>query len=323
MKSSKTGILLANLGTPDTPSPKAISRYLKEFLSDPRVVDLPRWKWLPLLNGIILPIRSRRIAKNYGAIWTEQGSPLFAITQKQKALLTEFFQQRQQNVIIEIGMTYGNPSMQYAIDNLIEQKVDKIIVLPLYPQYSSTTTAPVFDVFAQALKRHRHIVPFEFIHSYHLDENYIEALVKSIKVRLKNDEFLLFSFHGIPKRYEQEGDFYRLQCEQTAQAVVQKLGLKKEQWQLCFQSRFGSEPWLQPYTDKFLETAAQQGITKLAVICPGFSADCLETLEEIKEENKRIFLAHGGESYHYIPALNDSPEHIACLGNLLLKRMTI
>ncbi|QIM68668.1 ferrochelatase [Basfia succiniciproducens] len=323
MKSSKTGILLANLGTPDTPSPKAISRYLKEFLSDPRVVDLPRWKWLPLLNGIILPIRSRRIAKNYGAIWTEQGSPLFAITQKQKALLTEFFQQRQQNVIIEIGMTYGNPSMQYAIDNLIEQKVDKIIVLPLYPQYSSTTTAPVFDVFAQALKRHRHIVPFEFIHSYHLDENYIEALVKSIKVRLKNDEFLLFSFHGIPKRYEQEGDFYRPQCEQTAQAVVQKLGLKKEQWRLCFQSRFGSEPWLQPYTDKFLETAAQQGITKLAVICPGFSADCLETLEEIKEENKRIFLAHGGESYHYIPALNDSPEHIACLGNLLLKRMTI
>lgn len=323
MKSSKTGILLANLGTPDTPSPKAISLYLKEFLSDPRVVDLPRWKWLPLLNGIILPIRSRRIAKNYGAIWTEQGSPLFAITQKQKVLLTEFFQQRQQNVIIEIGMTYGNPSMQYAIDNLIEQKVDKIIVLPLYPQYSSTTTAPVFDVFAQALKRHRHIVPFEFIHSYHLDENYIEALVKSIKVRLKNDEFLLFSFHGIPKRYEQEGDFYRLQCEQTAQAVMQKLGLKKEQWRLCFQSRFGSEPWLQPYTDKFLETAAQQGITKLAVICPGFSADCLETLEEIKEENKRIFLAHGGESYHYIPALNDSPEHIACLGNLLLKRMTI
>ncbi|WP_443091626.1 ferrochelatase [Basfia succiniciproducens] len=323
MKSSKTGILLANLGTPDTPSPKAISRYLKEFLSDPRVVDLPRWKWLPLLNGIILPIRSRRIAKNYGAIWTEQGSPLFAITQKQKALLTEFFQQRQQNVIIEIGMTYGNPSMQYAIDNLIEQKVDKIIVLPLYPQYSSTTTAPVFDVFAQALKRHRHIVPFEFIHSYHLDENYIETLVKSIKVRLKNDEFLLFSFHGIPKRYEQEGDFYRLQCEQTAQAVVQKLRLKKEQWRLCFQSRFGSEPWLQPYTDKFLETAAQQGITKLAVICPGFSADCLETLEEIKEENKRIFLAYGGESYHYIPALNDSPEHIACLGNLLLKRMTI
>ncbi|WP_044470288.1 ferrochelatase [Mannheimia massilioguelmaensis] len=321
MKSAKIGILLANLGTPDSPSPKAISRYLKEFLSDIRVVDLPRWKWLPLLNSIILPLRSKRIAKNYRAIWTKQGSPLLDISLKQKALITEYIQQRYDNVLVELGMTYGNPSMQSAVDNLLNQRVDKIIVLPLYPQYSSTTTAPVLDVFAHALKAHRYLVPFEFIHSYHLDPAYINALAKSIKPKLQADETLLFSFHGIPERYERQGDFYRQHCEETVQAVIKQLGLNEQQYKQTFQSRFGSEPWLQPYTDEFLENAASQGIKKIAIICPGFASDCLETLEEIEQENKETFLSHGGESYQYIPALNDSPEHIECLANLILNRI--
>lgn len=322
MKTNKIGVILANLGTPDAPEPQAISRYLWQFLTDPRVVDLPRWKWWPLLKGVILPRRSKRVAETYRSVWTKQGSPLLVIAQQQKQALQNYFDEREQNILVEIGMTYGNPSMQSTVENLLENQVDKIIVLPLYPQYSSTTTAAVLDCFAQALKSIRGLVPFEFIHSYHLDEQYIDALVQSIKAKMKPDEFLLFSYHGIPLRYEQEGDYYREHCKQTTIAVVDRLGLKENQWQLCFQSRFGREEWLQPYTDHFLQNATKnQGIEKVAVICPGFSADCLETLEEIEVENRDIFLHNGGKSFQYIPALNAEPAHIEMMAELIKKKI--
>ncbi|OBX87402.1 ferrochelatase [Haemophilus haemolyticus] len=320
-KSAKIGVLLANLGTPDSPTPKSISRYLWQFLTDPRVVDLPRCKWYPLLKAIILPLRSKRIAKNYQEIWTEQGSPLLAISRQQKDALQAYLDKQNIDVQVEIAMTYGNPSMQSAVKNLLENQVERIIVLPLYPQYSSSTTGAVFDAFANALKEERGLVPFDFIHSYHINENYINALADSIKVRLKPDEFLLFSYHGIPLRYEKMGDYYREHCKQTTIAVVNKLGLTENQWGMTFQSRFGREEWLQPYTDKFLESAATQNIQKIAVICPGFSVDCLETIEEIDKENRENFLTNGGQSYQYIPALNAEHTHIEMMGKLILEKL--
>ncbi len=317
----KFGVILANLGTPDEPTSSAISRYLWEFLTDPRVVDLPRWKWFPLLKAIILPLRSKRIAKNYQAIWTTQGSPLLAITKQQQQALQTYLSEQGIDVQVEIAMTYGNPSMRSAVKSLLKSQVEKIIVLPLYPQYSSTTTGALLDAFANALKQERGFVPFDFIHSYHLNENYINALAQSVQARLKADEFLLFSYHGIPLRYENMGDYYREHCKQTTIAVAEKLGLTKNRWAMSFQSRFGREEWLQPYTDKFLQNASAQGINKIAVICPGFAADCLETIEEIDEENREYFLTHGGESYQYIPALNAVPAHIAMMGKLILEKI--
>lgn len=320
-KSAKIGVLLANLGTPDSPTPKSISRYLWQFLTDPRVVDLPRCKWYPLLKAIILPLRSKRIAKNYQAIWTEQGSPLLAISRQQKDALQAYLDKQNIDTQVEIAMTYGNPSIQSTVKNLLKNQVERIIVLPLYPQYSSSTTGAVFDAFSNALKEERRLVPFDFIHSYHVDENYINALANSIKVRLKSDEFLLFSYHGIPLRYEKMGDYYREHCKQTTIAVVNKLGLTENQWGMTFQSRFGREEWLQPYTDKFLQNAAPQGIHKIAVICPGFSVDCLETIEEIDKENRENFLKNGGQSYQYIPALNVEHAHIEMMGKLILEKL--
>lgn len=320
-KPAKIGVLLANLGTPDSPTPKSISRYLWQFLTDPRVVDLPRCKWYPLLKAIILPLRSKRIAKNYQAIWTEQGSPLLAISRQQKDALQAYLDKQNIDTQVEIAMTYGNPSIQSAVKNLLKNQVERIIVLPLYPQYSSSTTGAVFDAFANALKEERGLVPFDFIHSYHVDENYINALANSIKVRLKSDEFLLFSYHGIPLRYEKMGDYYREHCKQTTIAVVNKLGLTENQWGMTFQSRFGREEWLQPYTDKFLESAATQNIQKIAVICPGFSVDCLETIEEIDKENRENFLTNGGQSYQYIPALNVEHAHIEMMAKLIIEKL--
>ena len=320
-KSAKIGVLLANLGTPDSPTPKSISRYLWQFLTDPRVVDLPRCKWYPLLKAIILPLRSKRIAKNYQSIWTAQVSPLLAISRQQKDALQAYLDKQNIDTQVEIAMTYGNPSMQSAVKNLLKNQVARIIVLPLYPQYSSSTTGAVFDAFANALKEERGLVPFDFIHSYHVDENYINALADSIKAWLKPDEFLLFSYHGIPLRYEKMGDYYREHCKQTTIAVVNKLDLTENQWGMTFQSRFGREEWLQPYTDKFLESAATQNIQKIAVICPGFSVDCLETIEEIDKENRENFLNNGGQSYQYIPALNVEHAHIEMMGKLILEKL--
>ncbi|WGE80750.1 ferrochelatase [Actinobacillus equuli subsp. haemolyticus] len=315
MTSNKIGVLLANLGTPDEPTAPAVKRYLKQFLSDPRVIDLPKFKWQLILNGIILPRRSPKVAKLYQEIWTEQGSPLLSISLQQQQTLQNYFNQQSRNVLVELGMSYGNPSIESATDRLIKAGVSKIIILPLYPQYSSTTTASVLDAFARGLTQQRKIVPFEFIHSYHNDPLYIQALANTIQ--LAEDEKLLFSFHGIPKRYQTEGDFYPEHCQQTAQLVADKLSLSDEQWLVTYQSRFGDEEWLQPYTDETLEKLPSQGVKKIAVICAGFSADCLETLEEIAEENKENFLNAGGQSYRYIPALNANTDHINALAKLI------
>ena len=321
---NKIGVLLVNLGTPTAPTTSAVKRYLKQFLSDPRVIALPKLKWAFILNCLILPKRSPRVAKLYQSIWTEQGSPLLAIGQRQiEKLKQHFFNQsfaENQTIELELAMTYGEPSMQSAVDKLIAKKVNKIIVLPLYPQYSSTTTASVFDAFANALKAHRAMPKIEFLHQYHQHPLYISAIANTIRPTLQADELLIFSFHGIPERYQQEGDYYAEHCHQTALLVAQQLGLAEQQWKVTFQSRFGKEPWLQPYTDETLEQFAASR-KRIAIVCPGFAVDCLETLEEIAEENRHIFLSNGGESYRYIPALNDSDDHIQLLASLIEVRL--
>lgn len=319
MSDKKIGVLLANLGTPDEPTAPAVKRYLRQFLSDPRVIDLPKLKWQLILNLFILPKRSPKVAKAYEGIWTNEGSPLLAISRQQQRAVQAYFDKKEQNVLVELGMSYGNPSIESAVERLIKQGAEKIIVLPLYPQYSSTTTASVFDAFARGLTAQKKVVPFEFIHSYHDNPLYIQALAESIT--LDEDELLLFSFHGIPQRYEREGDFYPDHCKETARLVAEKLGLKAEQWFLSFQSRFGDEVWLQPYTDETLEQFPKKGIKKVAVICAGFSADCLETIEEIAQENRENFEKAGGESYRYIPALNATDAHIRALVSLIEEKI--
>lgn len=319
MKKQKIGILLANLGTPDEPTAPAVKRYLKQFLSDPRVIDLPKLKWQFILNLFVLPKRAPKVAEAYKGIWTEQGSPLLAISRQQQKSLQTYFDAKGKEAVVELGMSYGNPSIESAVSSLLAQNVEKIIVLPLYPQYSSSTTASVFDAFARGLTQHKKMVPFEFIHSYHDHPLYIKALANS--VTLDADEKLLFSFHGIPARYESEGDFYPDHCKETARLVAETLGLSETQWQLTFQSRFGDEVWLQPYTDETLGQLPAQGVKKLAVICPGFSADCLETIEEIGEENRENFIHAGGESYRYIEALNANADHIKLLAALIEAKM--
>lgn len=319
MKKPKIGILLANLGTPDEPTTPAVKRYLKQFLSDPRVIDLPKFKWQLILNLFVLPKRAPKVAEAYKGIWTEQGSPLLAISRQQQKSLQTYFDAKGKETVVELGMSYGSPSIESAVSRLLAQDVEKIIVLPLYPQYSSSTTASVFDAFARGLAQHKKMVPFEFIHSYHDHPLYIKALANS--VTLDADEKLLFSFHGIPARYETEGDFYPDHCKETAHLVAETLGLNETQWQITFQSRFGDEVWLQPYTDETLGQLPAQGVKKVAVICPGFSADCLETIEEIGEENRENFMHAGGESYRYIEALNANADHIKLLAALIEAKM--
>ncbi|WKT00839.1 ferrochelatase [Gallibacterium salpingitidis] len=322
MSATKIGVLLVNLGTPDKPTTTAVKRYLRQFLTDPRVIDLPRWQWLPLLNLIILPKRAPRVAKLYQQIWQAEGSPLLTISQQQKIALQQRFDLQQQNVVVELAMTYGNPSITAALTKLYQAKVERIILLPLYPQYSSTTTASVLDTFYKALQQQRCILPFDVIFSYHNHPLYIAALAKSVAQYKQADEHLLISFHGIPVRYRQEGDYYPNHCQQTADALAQQLNLSNDQWTLSYQSRFGKEEWLQPYTDETLLSLPKRNIKKVAVICPGFAADCLETLEEIAQENKRYFLQAGGESYRYIPALNADSDHIELLYQLIDEKLS-
>ncbi|MDG4923055.1 ferrochelatase [Glaesserella parasuis] len=315
----KIGVLLANLGTPDEPTTPAVKRYLRQFLSDPRVIDLPKWRWKFILNCLVLPKRVPKVAQAYKTIWTEDGSPLLSISRQQQAAIQTYFCSQNNNIVIELGMSYGNPSIQSAVDSLIAQDVEKIIILPLYPQYSSTTTASVLDAFAQALYKHKKVLPFEFIHNYHNHPLYIKALANT--VTLTENELLLFSFHGIPARYEAEGDFYSEQCRETARLVAKELNLTENQWLLSFQSRFGSEEWLQPYTDELLSNLPTKNIKNIAVICPGFAADCLETIEEIAEENQENFKNAGGNNYRYISALNANSDHISFLVKLIESKL--
>jgi len=316
----KIGILLVNLGTPDAPTASAVRRYLDEFLSDPRVIDKPRWLWWLILHGIILRIRPHKAAHAYQQIWTEQGSPLLTISQQQAKKLQHYFNLKHQPITIALGMRYGKPSIKQALDSLKQKNVDKVIILPLYPQYSATTSASIFDEVAQVLKRWRFLPTIEFINHYHDKPQYIKTLANSIRSHWqqhKQPEKLLLSFHGLPKSYLAAGDPYFCECQKTARLLAEELELHERQWAISFQSRMGVEQWLTPYTDKTLLQWAEQGIKNVHIVCPGFSADCLETLEEINMQNRKIFTDAGGEHYHYIPALNDADEHIAMMASLL------
>jgi protoporphyrin/coproporphyrin ferrochelatase len=320
----KIGVLLTNLGTPDAPTPAALRRYLAEFLWDKRVVDLPRPLWWLILHGIILRTRPARSARAYSDIWSEQGSPLLSISRTQQCML-----QQQLDVAapgryqVALGMRYGNPSIESALTKLQQAGVESVIVLPLYPQNSCSTTASTLDAVSDALRKRRDVPHLDFIAGYHAHPSYIKALANSIREHREGRqpvEKLIISFHGTPLRYREEGDPYYSQCQETARLLVQELGLADDQWLLSFQSRFGREEWLKPYTDKTLEQLAQQGVKSVEVICPGFSADCLETLEEIAGENREIFIQAGGEVLFYIPALNGRDDHVAMMTELVLGR---
>ncbi len=315
MTTHKKGVLITNVGTPDAPTPSAVRRYLREFLSDRRVVEIPRLIWWPILYGVILPLRPKQSAKLYQKIWTETGSPLLVFSQQIKKALHE-----QLALPVALGMHYGNPSIETALDELRQQSVTEIIVLPLFPQYSATTTGASFDLIAATLKKWRNLPTLHFIRQYALNSDYITALKESVLAAWQTQgraEHLLFSFHGIPKRFVDLGDTYPLACYATAGALANALGLQETEWSLSFQSRLGRAEWLTPYTDKTLQALAQRGVKKLQVICPGFAADCLETLEEIAIQGKKIFLSHGGDQFHYIPALNDSARHIDALCKII------
>lgn len=317
------GILLVNLGTPDEPTTPAVRRYLAEFLSDPRIVAIPRFLWMIILHGIVLRVRPKRSAEAYRSVWTDEGSPLLVISQKQQAALEAAVKSRLSgNVTLALGMRYGNPSIPNALEQLRRQNVQRLLILPLYPQYSATTTASIFDAITNELQRWRWIPEIRFIHRYHQEPAYIAALSESIReYRQQQGEAnkLLFSFHGIPRDYYESGDPYPDECHATAQAVVENLGLSEDQWQVSFQSRFGAQEWMKPYTDETLKQWGAEGIENVQVVCPAFSADCLETLEEIAQENRDYFLEAGGQSYAYIPALNDRPDHIAMLAELVVR----
>ncbi|RPH24983.1 ferrochelatase [Citrobacter sp. SX206] len=315
MRQTKTGILLANLGTPDAPTPEAVKRYLRQFLSDPRVVDTSPALWWPLLRGVILPLRAPRVAKLYQSIWMEDGSPLMVYSKAQQQALA----QRLPDTPVALGMSYGLPSLESAVDELLASGVEHMVVLPLYPQYSCSTVAAVWDELARILARKRGIPGVSFIRDYADDSSYIDALAKSARdsfAQHGEPDLLLLSYHGIPQRYADEGDDYPQRCRDTTRELVSALGLPPEKVMMTFQSRFGREPWLTPYTDETLKMLAEKGTRHIQVMCPGFAADCLETLEEIAVQNREIFLEAGGKQYEYIPALNAAPEHIEMMVKL-------
>jgi len=316
-----TGVLFCNLGTPIAPTPGAVRSFLREFLSDPRVVEIPRPIWWLILNLIILPFRPRHVAKAYESVWTDRGSPLRAIMEDQcEGLAAKLKSQTGTEVPVSLAMCYGEPSISQAMQTLKKQGVRRLLVLPAYPQYSATTTAAVFDLVSRELQSWRWIPELRIINDYHDDSRYIDALAASVSAfREKNltSQRLLMSFHGLPEAMLLAGDPYFCQCQKTARLLAEKLNLREDEWAISFQSRLGKAKWLQPYTDKTLEQWAKDGIKSVDVVCPGFSADCLETLEEMAMQNRDVFLENGGQQYQYIPALNASDAHIAFFTDLV------
>ncbi|EKY3197154.1 ferrochelatase [Cronobacter turicensis] len=316
MQSVKSGVLLVNLGTPQAPTSAAVKRYLKQFLSDRRVVDVPRVIWWPLLRGVILPLRSPRVAKLYKSVWMEEGSPLMVYSRRQEKALSAALG----DVPVALGMSYGQPSLDSAVQKLLDQHVNHIIVLALYPQYSCSTVAAVWDELARITTRYRKLPSMTLIRDYACEPTYISALAQSVQRSFEKHgepDLLLLSYHGIPQRYANEGDDYPQRCRDTTRELVSALGIAPEKVMMTFQSRFGREPWLTPYTDETMKMLGEKGVKHIQVMCPGFSSDCLETLEEIAEQNREIFIEAGGEKFEYIPALNDDPAHIAMMKELV------
>jgi len=321
----RVGILITNLGTPDAPKKTELKRYLKEFLSDPRVVEVPRLIWWMILNLVILNIRPRRSAKAYSTVWTERGSPLMFHTHDQaEALRTKLQEQYGEGLALDFAMRYGTPSVDSVITKMLNQGIKKLVVLPLYPQYCASTTASTFDAVAASLAKQRLIPELRFINHYHDFPAYIQAVADKIRAHWQTHgraDKLIFTYHGIPKRYLLNGDPYHCECHKTSRLLAENLGLKESEYLVSFQSRFGREEWLQPYTDKTLMALPKDGVKSVQLVCPGFSSDCLETIEEIGIENRDYFLEAGGERYEYITALNAEPAHIDMLATLLQQHL--
>ena len=312
---SKTAVLLTNLGTPENLERASIKRFLGEFLSDPLVVRVPRLLWLPLLHGVILPFRSGKTQQAYSRIWGEQGSPLLAYAKKQReALQVKLFERTH----VELAMRYGNPSFRSVLGLLRQAGIDRLIVLPLYPQYSVTTTATSYKHLKTTLRDLDYAPDVEFIGYYPEHPAYIEALAETVSEHWQNQQrHLLMSFHGLPQANIDRGDPYQQQCEKTAGLLAAKLGLDAADWSIGYQSRFGKQAWIQPYTSTVLQQLVKRGVKAVDVICPGFSADCLETLDEIENEYHHEFIQLGGEQFSYIPALNDRTAHIEMMAQLV------
>ena len=320
----KPGLLLVNLGSPDAPTAKAVRKYLFEFLHDKRVIETSRWIWCPILHGIILRVRPARSARAYAKVWGEEDGegPLINITRQQAAGLS---QRLGSDVHVEIAMRYGNPSIGSGLDSLTSKGCNQIAVLPMYPQFAGATTASVYDGISKALKKRKNLPEIRILRDYHEDPRYIKALGDSLRSHLESltwtPDVVLTSYHGLPQSYVDDGDPYQKECIRTTDLLREYLDMSEDQLLITFQSRFGPKAWLQPYTDKVLETLPQEAIKKVAVMMPGFSADCLETLEEIKIEAHEIFEKHGGEKFTAIPCLNHNPAHLDFLAELAKERL--
>lgn len=325
----KTAVILANLGTPDHPDTPSLRRYLKQFLSDPRVVEIPKFIWWIILNLIILNIRPKKSAAKYATVWTEQGSPLLAIGKRQVDKLREGFKARRWDVRVELAMRYGNPSMASVMDELRKDGYDRVLVFPLYPQYAAATTASVYDAVFDWAKPVRNIPELRLVKHYHDHPAYIHALAESVRRAWQKNgrpnfaqgDLLLFSFHGVPEMTLLKGDPYHCECHKTARLLAQELGLSKENYKVTFQSRFGKAKWLEPYTDQTLKALGQAGTRRIDVMCPGFMADCLETLEEINDEGREDFQHAGGGEFNYIDCLNDSDLSAAMLTEITAQHL--
>jgi ferrochelatase len=321
----RVGVLITNLGTPDAPQARELRKYLRQFLWDPRVVEIPRPLWWLILHGIILRIRPARSAASYRSIWTERGSPLLWHTSDQAKALGANLQERYgERVVVDFAMRYGNPAIEGVLQNMVNRGVRKLLVLPLYPQYSGATTGSTFDALAANFTRRRWLPELRFVTQYHDHPAYIEAVADSIR-RYRGEhgdaEKLLFSYHGEPRRYLDQGDPYHCQCHKTTRLVAERLELREGSYLTTFQSRFGRAEWLQPYTEATLKALPQQGVNSVQVVCPGFAADCLETLQEIGQENREFFIAAGGREFGYIPGLNSEPGHIAALATIIEQQL--
>ncbi len=324
-QSRKTGILLTNLGTPEAPTSSALRTYLREFLSDPRVVEIPRIVWMLILHGIILRVRPKKSAKLYESIWTDKGSPLLVICEQIKDKVAHKLKVIDRNdLLVDLAMRYGKPSIAEALDKFQQQGVDNIILLPLYPQYAGPTTGSTFDAVVDTIKKWRWIPSLHFINGYYDHPKYITALANSVQEHISahgKPDKLVLSYHGMPKYFLESGDPYYCFCHQTTKLLMEELNFSADDYVMTFQSRFGKAEWLKPYTDETLASLAQAGHKHVAIISPAFSADCLETLEELVHENKAVFLEAGGEQYHYIPALNDRDDHCEALVDIIHQQL--
>ena len=321
----RTAVLLCNLGTPDAPTASAVRRYLAQFLGDDRVVEIPRLVWWPILYGYILLTRPRQSAAKYASIWTPEGSPLAFWTQKQATLLRGWLGEAGHHVLVRHAMRYGQPSIASQLDALKAEGATRILVLPLYPQYSGTTTASVLDAVYAWAARARHVPELRFVNQYHNDPGYIDALARGIEAHWRHHgqpDQLVMSFHGVPARTVRLGDPYEAQSRETGRLLAARLGLTDERFRITFQSRFGRAKWLEPYTQPTVEALGRAGTRRVDVVCPGFTSDCLETLEEINMEVREAFLHAGGQEFHYIPCLNDGNAWITALSRITQQHLS-